>query len=141
MNAFIFASGVNQFGRDADWGFRAGAEEFKKIHQVPQPICYFDWRKSQAEKQKKITDDLISVGCDDPEGLDAVVYFGHGQSDALLSAGYYSPKGGNVVTDDVCDLAGTIVATCKHDAKVILYSCSSGKLMNSFAGALSFALG
>lgn len=140
MNAFIFASGVNEKGLDADWGFRLGAEEFKKIHQIPQPICYFDWRKSRADRRKKIIDDLISVGCDDPEGLDAVVYFGHGQSDALLSAGFYSPQGGNVITDEVQDLANMIVATSKHDVKVILYCCSSGKLMNSFAGSLSAAM-
>src|SRR5262249_54307696 len=93
MNGFIFASGVDnpKHGpHDANGAFRPGAQAFKKVHDIPQDIYYFDWRDKDADLRRRILDKLTTVPCDDPDGLDVVAYFGHGISRGLPSAGFYS---------------------------------------------------
>jgi len=134
MNGFIFASGVNQPGypNDAIGSFRPGAEGFKKIHGIPQPIFYFDWQSSAADKRRTILSALRSVQCDDPDGLDVVAYFGHGVKDGLSSAEIYKGQ--------AQELAFAIGSVSKWNVRVVLYACSAGQLQDSFGQALSSAL-
>jgi hypothetical protein len=141
MNAFIFAPATNSHGNDANGAFRPGAQAFKKINGTPQDIFYFDWRDGEAAKRKKIISKLLSTPCDDPDGLDAVVYFGHGTTNALESAGFRANASSKAPRTDIMDLASAIASVCKHDGRVILYACSSGSLPTSFASALATALG
>jgi hypothetical protein len=132
MNGFIFASGVNHHGNDSTGAFRPGAEAFKRIHSIPQPVFYFDHNDAGAKLRKKILDRLMTLPCDDPDGLDVVAYFGHGVQNGLPSAHFYM--------DHVQELAAAIIATSKHEVRVILYACSAGKLPTCFASALATAM-
>jgi hypothetical protein len=134
MNGFIFASGVNQPGypNDAMGAFRPGAEAFKKIFAIPQPIYYFDWQDPAATKRGKILNKIRTVACDDSDGLDVVAYFGHGVQKGLSSADFYR--------DNASDLASAIASVSKWNVRVVLYACSAGALQESFASALASAL-
>src|SRR5262249_51617386 len=134
MNGFIFASGVHQPGypNDADGVFRPGAEGVKKLHGIPQPICYFDWQSSAADKRRTILSALRSVQCDDPDGLDVVAYFGHGVKDGLSSADIYKGQ--------VQELAFAIGSVSKWNVRVDVYASPAGLVQDSFGQALSSAL-
>ena len=143
MNGFIFASGVdnpNHGPHDATGAFRPGAQAFKKVHNIPQDIFYFDWRDKDADLRQRILDKLATVPCDDPDGLDVVAYFGHGISRGLPSAGFYSEDHAHKVRSDAQDLAAAIASVSKHEVRVVLYACSAGQLPTSFASALATAL-
>ena len=132
MNGFIFASGVNHHGNDANGAFRPGAEAFKKIHGIPQPIFYFDHNESHAKLRDKILTRLLTTPCADPNGLDVIAYFGHGIQNGLPSAHLY--------LDDVQALASAISSTSKQEVRVVLYACSAGTLPTSFGSRLASAL-
>jgi hypothetical protein len=133
VNGFIFASGVNEPGKnDADGSFRPGAQTFRKIHDVPQSIFYFDHNDSSKKTRQKILDKLWTAPCEDPDGFDFIAYFGHGTKTSLSSAGFKDKH--------AQDLAAAIIGTSKHEVKVILYACSAGYLPTSFASELSKAL-
>jgi hypothetical protein len=135
MNGFIFASGVNQpgFPNDAVGSFRPGATWFKKINGIKQEVFYFDYSEAAATKRQKILAKLRSTASDDDDGLDVVAYFGHGIQGGLASADIYK--------EHAMELAYAIAAVSKNNVRVVLYSCSSGALVDSFAGALAQALG
>jgi hypothetical protein len=133
MNGFIFASRVNKPGKgDATHVFRPLAETFKRVHNVPQSILYFDHTDRDATTRQQVLNGLRTTPCADPDGFDFIAYFGHGAPTSLPSAGFRLA--------DVQDLASAIVATSKHEVRVILYACSAGALPTSFASALSHAL-
>jgi hypothetical protein len=133
MNGFIFASSVNTPDKaDATTVFRPCAEAFKRIHNVPQSILYFDHNDSGAATRQQVLNRLRTTPCEDPDGFDFIAYFGHGSPSSLPSAEFRMA--------DVQDLAQAIVATSKHEVRVILYACSAGALPTSFASALSHAL-
>jgi len=140
MNAFIFASGVNSQGNDSTGAFRPGAECFKKINKVQQDIFYFDHNENKANLRQRICGKIKTMFCHDGGGLDAVVYFGHGWPNGLVSAGFWSEGTHHKPSNEVLDLAHAIAAKCKPSVKVILYTCLSGSLPRSFAGALADAL-
>src|SRR5438105_1827644 len=139
MNAFIFASNVNKHKGDATHAFVPGAEVFKKLHDIPQEICFFDYReKDQARKQ--ILHRLMTTPCEDPEGLDAVVYFGHGWEHGLSSARFNDETARYGSAEQVGELARAISMVARHDVRVIFYACRAGALGDSFAKHISLAL-
>src|SRR5205085_10133659 len=82
----------------------------------------------------------MTVACDDPEGLDAVVYFGHGWEHGLSSARFNDEAARYGSADQVDDLARAISMVSKHDVRVIFYACRAGALGDSFAKHISMAL-
>jgi hypothetical protein len=139
MNAFIFASSVNKHKGDATHAFVPGAQIFKKLHEVPQEICFFDYRdKDRARTQ--ILHALLTTPCEDPEGLDAVVYFGHGWEHGLSSARFNDETARYGSAAQVAELAQAISMVSKHDVRVILHACRAGALADSFAKHISLAL-
>lgn len=53
---------------------------------------------------------MLHTHCPDPEGFDAVVYFGHGWKHGLSSAGFKDRS-----QEQVEDLALAIAMTSKHE--------------------------
>jgi hypothetical protein len=141
MNGFIFATRIDnpKYGHDATGAFKIGAEGFKKVHNIKQNICWFDWHDKDASLRRQILHGLTTASSG-TDGLDVVAYFGHGISNSLTSAGFYSKKNSPEITPDVRSLATAIIMNCKPNVRVVLYCCSAGELTNSFASALSSAL-
>jgi hypothetical protein len=141
LNAFIFASGFNKEGRtDASGAFVPHSREFKRIHKIPQNIFYFNHSHHGQDVRDAIWHKLLTVDCADPDGLDAVVYFGHGWEHGLSSASFNDgvPKYGS--QDQVEALAMAISAVSKDNVRVIFYACKAGWLGDSFASKISQAL-
>src|SRR5262249_7696447 len=101
---------------------------------------YFDYTDKPADVRDEILHALTTVECDDPEGLDAVVYFGHGWEHGLASAKFNDeiPRYGSA--EQVNQLARAISLGSRHDVRVILYACRAGALHDSFAKRVSMAL-
>jgi hypothetical protein len=148
MNAFIFASNKDKDGfnakgqplRDATYVFMPCAESFRKLHKIPQKIFYFDHHDPNRQLRDDIWHGLLSVNCNDPDGLDAVAYFGHGFMHGLSSVGFIDGSGKGGSQDYVETLAMAISAVSKDDVRVILYACQTGRRGDAFAGRLVRAL-
>jgi hypothetical protein len=82
----------------------------------------------------------MTTACDDPEGLDAVVLFGHGWEHGLASARFHDETARYGSADQVAELARAVSMVSKHDVRVIFYACRAGTLDDSFAKHISLAL-
>jgi hypothetical protein len=137
MNTFIFVSSHNHPDKWSDEKqkmvpvhdgdtFLHGAQVFKKIHKIPQEIFTFNYHHKNRDLRRDIIHALTTTPCDDPAGLDAVVYFGHGWEHGLSSAGFNDDAAKYGSTSEIQALAQAIVQASKHNVRVIFYACKAG---------------
>ncbi len=134
--SFVFCPQFNSAshaGHDATGAFQPGAGLYRRHYEGlgKQVVSYrFDNTAPDANRRRAILD-AFQRGAGS-QRYDAFVYFGHGSSHAMRSAGF------NLAAID--DLARALRIYAKPSAKIVLYACScaaSGGFAYQLARALS----
>ena len=122
-NTFIFAPLLNQppdtanpHGNDATGAFQPGADQFQAFSRQTGDAAKLLFNNHASDRAR--LNEIVHVMQTTPGRFDAVVYFGHGIKDLMVSAGI----GQGFLDEFVTALRGN----CTSGAKIILYACSCG---------------
>lgn len=105
----------NPHGNDATGAFQPGAEMYRRLYEgmgKTVVMCKFDNHKGANPREQILN--AMNLGAGDG-WFDAIVYFGHGTKDYMVTAGF-GPE-------TVADFNNAVWANGQYDVKVVLYAC------------------
>src|SRR5262245_4408082 len=113
MKGYVLAAAHNRKDRnDAKGAFHVGARVFSRIYGLPKSLFTNDeGTASRAEVLKKMK---AQAG-----GWDVLAYFGHGDWNAISSAGFRNDDGAKTFATAIKERANAGI-------KVLLYACNTG---------------
>lgn len=107
----------NPHGNDATGAFQPGAQAYRRLYEgmgKTVVMCQFDNHQPGPRRREQI---LNAMGIGAGDGwFDAIVYFGHGVRDHIVTAGF-GPQ-------TVASFNDAVWANGQYDVKVVLYACS-----------------